>query len=157
MVHFMLWVILHLSVPKLITNTRSNILSQGPIRWITCSHAGTGYEHFMSSVTCRVYCRWATKKGRARGAVASSESTLHQLPFMIITIYRPLLHNRNISYDILDNAMNIVYALPNWVNYNYAKQRSHCHTPRTSICDDNFDPATMYVNGKGACAIVYCK
>ena len=25
--------------------------------------------------------------------------------------------------------------------------------PRISICDDNFDPATMYVNGKGACAI----
>ena len=28
--------------------------------------------------------------------------------------------------------------------------------PRTLICDGDFDPATMYVNGKGACAIVYC-
>ena len=155
----MLWVILHLSVPKLITNTRSNILeSQGPIRWITCSHAGTEYEHFMSSVTCRVYCRWATRKGKQEVQWRVQNLLLHQLPFMIITIYRPsLLHNRNISHDILDNAMNIVYALPNWVNYNYAKQRSHCHTPQTSIGDDNFDPATMYVNGKGACAIVYCK
>ena len=46
--------------------------------------------------------------------------------------------------------MNIVYALPNWVNYVLNKGV-------TSICDGNFDPATVYVNGKGACVIVYCQ